>query len=72
MIDACIRCYNDKTFLGVLCISFLSDELLGVKSDTFKESVDMYAFLIDSKGTHSMKCLTNLCSCACLHIRPVY
>ena len=50
-IDACVPCFKVNTLVGVACVSFLSSELLGVGDDSFKESENMYTFLIDNKGS---------------------
>jgi len=50
MIDGCIRILKDDgTLLGVLCLSFLSNELFGISSE-LSNTQDAYPFLIDKSG----------------------
>ena len=58
MIDGCTRILkDDKTLLGVLCISFLSNELFGITSE-LSNTQDAYPFLIDESGKN-IKMLLN-------------
>uniref|UniRef100_A0A7M5XHG0 VWFA domain-containing protein n=1 Tax=Clytia hemisphaerica TaxID=252671 RepID=A0A7M5XHG0_9CNID len=51
MIDACTRVVSDDNkLLGVLCLSFLSNELFGVTAEV-ANTKDAYPFLIDKSGT---------------------
>ena len=50
MIDACTRIVNNANeFLGVLCVSYLKDELFGIATD-FISTDEHYHFLIDDSG----------------------
>ena len=48
--DACIRVINsNKIFLGVLCISFITNELFA-SSNIIPQNEDFYQFIIDTTG----------------------
>ena len=55
MIDACIRVVSDQKVLnGVLCLSFLSNELFGITAEVANTD-DAYPFLIDNSGKYVLK-----------------